>query len=186
MDLGTAYIVGAIAVVAALGLGYRIGRGRPQELPTVAHAAKGAGKLHRIMVPIRGFDFEQRALELACRLGENQKSEIILVYVLEVPLTMGLGTPLPEQEEKAAEALASGAKLVRAHRLTAVQRLERAREAGRGIIKAAREMQVDLVVVGLDPNRGIAVEPIGPAAELLLRRGDFEVLIDRTPPRGFE
>jgi hypothetical protein len=45
---------------------------------------------------------------------------------------------------------------------------------------------VDLVVVGLDPNRGVAAEAIGPATELLLRRGDFEVLIDRTPPKGFE
>jgi nucleotide-binding universal stress UspA family protein len=184
LDLSTVYILGAIA--AALLLGYQVGKGRPVELPKVAHTAHGAGTLRRIMVPIRGFDFEHRALELACRLGEKQKSEIILVYVLEVPLTMGLGTPLPEQEEKATEALAAGAKLVRAHRLAAVQRLERAREAGRGIIKAAKEMQVDLVVVGLDPNRGVAVEAIGPATELLLRRGDFEVLIDRTPPKGFE
>jgi hypothetical protein len=67
-----------------------------------------------------------------------------------------------------------------------VQRLERAREAGRGLIHAAKEMEVDLVVVGLDPNRGVAAEAIGPATELLLRRGDFEVLIDRTPPKGFE
>jgi hypothetical protein len=41
-------------------------------------------------------------------------------------------------------------------------------------------------VVGLDPNRGVAAEPIGPATEMLLRRGNFEVLIDRTPPKGFE
>lgn len=138
------------------------------------------------MVPIRGFDFENRALELACRLGEKQKSEIILVYVLEVPLSMGLGTALPEEEEKAAEALAAGARVVRQHRLTAVQRVERAREAGRGIMAAAKDMGVDLVVVGLDPNRGVALEPIGPATEFLLRRGGFEVLIDRTPPRVFD
>jgi len=184
LDLSTAFLFGA--VVAALLLGYQIGRGRPPQLPHVAHTAKDTGGLRRIMVPVRGFDFEQRALELACRLGEKQKSEIVLVYVLEVPLTMGLGTPLPEQEEKATEALAAGAKVVRAHRLTAVQRLERAREAGRGLIHAAKEMEVDLVVVGLDPNRGVAAEAIGPATELLLRRGDFEVLIDRTPPKGFE
>jgi len=89
-------------------------------------------------------------------LGEDQKSEIILVYVLEVPLTMGLGTPLPEEEELASVALTKGAAIVRSHRLTPVERVERAREAGRGVLRAARELKVDLVVVGLDPNRGLA------------------------------
>ena len=48
--------------------------------------------------------------------------------------------------------------------------------AGRGILRAAQELKADLVVVGLDPNRGVAIEPIGPATELLLRRANFEVI----------
>ncbi len=186
MDLATFYVFVTLGIVAAAAGGFFLGRGRPRKMPEeVAQAAKSMVALRRILVPIRGFDFEQRALELACRLGESQKSEIVLVYVLEVPLTMSLGTPLPEEEDKASAMLAKGARLVHAHRLHAVERVERAREAGRGIIKAARELEVNLVVIGLDPNRGVAVQPIGPATEMLLRSGGFEVIIDRTPPRGF-
>src|SRR5258706_6906401 len=171
-----------------MGIGYLIGRGRPpHRMPEdVAQTVRAMSALRRILVPIRGFDFEQRAVELACRLGEDQNSQIILVFVLEVPLTIGLGTALPEAEERATAALACGARIVRAHGLTPVERVQREREAGRGILRAAQETQADLVVVGLDPNRGVALQPIGPATEALLRRAKFEVIIDRTPPRGFE
>ena len=161
-------------------------RRRQRLAPDMAQARLSVSALRRILVPIRGFPFEERAVELACRLGHEQRSEIVLACVLEVPLTLSLGTAMPEEEERAAQALARSARLVRVHGLTPVERVERDREAGRGILKVAKEMSVDLVVVGLDPNRGIALQPIGPATEVLLRRANFEVIIDRTPPRGFE
>ncbi len=157
--------------------------GRPPKLSAdVVQARRSVSALRRILVPIRGFPFEERAVELACRLGQEQKSEIVLACVLEVPLTLSLGTPLSEDEAKAHDALAGSAQLVRLHGLTPVERIERDREAGRGILRLAREMHVDLVVVALDPARGQAVNPIGPTTEALLRRADFEVIVDRTAP----
>src|SRR5438876_8921109 len=100
MDLSIFFLVLSLAIPVAVGLGYYIGCGRPpQRLPEdVAQVTRAMNAIRRILVPVRGFDFEQRAVELACRLGEDQKSEIVLVYVLEVPLTIGLGTALPEDE----------------------------------------------------------------------------------------
>ncbi len=154
--------------------------------PEVAQTRDSVSALRRILVPIRGFAFEERAVELACRLGQEQKSEIVLACVLEIPLTLSLGTSLPGEEEKAAAALARSAQLVRLHRLTPVERIERDRDAGRGILRVAKDLNVDLVVVGLDPNRGVAIQPIGPTTETLLRKANFEVVVDRTPPREFD
>lgn len=160
---------------------------RPPKLSAdVAQARQSVSALRRILVPIRGFPFEERAVELACRLGQEQKGEIVLACVVEVPLTLSLGTPMPEEEARASEALARSAQLVRLHGLTPVERTERDRDAGRGILRVAKEMSVDLVVVALNPLRGQAIDPIGPTTEALLRRADFEVIVDRTAPARWD
>jgi nucleotide-binding universal stress UspA family protein len=182
---GTLIVILALAALV-LALVIWSTRRSPQVSADVAQARQSVSALRRILVPVRGFPFEQRAVELACRLGQEQKSEIVLAFVLEVPLTLSLGAPLPEEEEKAAQALARSSQLVRLHGLNPVERTEREREAGRGILKVAKEMNVDLVVVGLDPNRGLAIQPIGPTTETLLRRADFEVIVDRTAPPRFD
>lgn len=178
-------LIALVALMVAMGLLWFMRR-TPKLTPDVVEARKSVSSVRRILVPIRGFIFEERAVELACRLGEDQDSEIVLAYVLEVPLTLSLGTAMPEEEEKARQALERSANLVRAHRLTPVERVARDRDAGRGILKVAKELDVDLVVVGLDPNRGLAIQPIGPTTETLLRRADIEVIIDRPPAPKFE
>jgi nucleotide-binding universal stress UspA family protein len=157
----------------------------PKMAPEIEQTYRSVRAVRRILVPIRGFSFEERAVELACRLGAEQKSEIVLACVLEVPLTLSLGAALPDDEARAMEALARASMLVRAHGLTPIERVERDRDAGRGILKLAKELGIDLVVVGMDPNRGIAINPIGPTTESLLRKADFEVLFDRTAPQKF-
>jgi hypothetical protein len=71
----------------------------------VAHARRSVSGIKRILVPTRGAEHDERAVELACRLGLEQKSQIVLAYVLEIPLTLSLGTPLPEEEQKANRAM---------------------------------------------------------------------------------
>jgi nucleotide-binding universal stress UspA family protein len=178
-------VITVVALSLAVILLWLTRRG-PKLTADVVEARRSVSNVRRILVPIRGFIFEERAVELACRLGEDQKSEIVLAYVLEVPLTLSLGTPMPEEEEKARQALERSANLVRAHRLTPLERVERDRDAGRGILKVAKDLEVDLVVVGLDPNRGLAIQPIGPTTETLLRRADIEVIVDRPPAPKFE
>lgn len=178
-------VLATVALVLAVVALWAVRR-TPQLPQDVAEARESVSNVRRILVPIRGFVFEERAVELACRLGERQKSEIVLAYVLEVPLTLSLGTPLPEEEERARCALERSARLVRAHHLNPLERVERDRDAGRGILKVAKDLNVDLVVVGLDPNRGLAIQPIGPTTETLLRRADFEVIVDRPPAPKFE
>ena len=72
------------------------------------------------------------------------------------------------------------------HGLEPISRLERDREAGKGILRVANEMNVDVVVIGLDPSRSIDGDPVGPTTETLLRRANFEVIVDRPSPAPVE
>lgn len=147
----------------------------------VAHARRSVSGIKRILVPTRGTEHDERAVELACRLGQEQRSQIILAYVLEIPLTLSLGTPLPEEEQKATRAMQRSLEIVKLHNLEAIPRVERDRQAGRGILRTARDLGVDLVVIGMNPARSHFADPLGRTTETLLRQANFEVIVDKHP-----
>jgi len=152
--------------------------------PVTAAAAKARRSIDavkRILVPTVGMPYSERGVELACRLGQEQKAEIVLTYVLEVPRTMPLGTPLPEVEAKAREALERAESIVALHGLSAVMDIERAREAGEGIVRAARDHDVDLIVIGIRPRLTAAQDILGRTTDILLRRAPCEVIINKLP-----
>jgi nucleotide-binding universal stress UspA family protein len=147
----------------------------------VARARRSVSGIRKILVPTRGAQHDERAVELACRLGQEQKSEIILTYVLEIPLTLSLNTPLPEEEAKAERAMQRSVEIVKLHNLEAIPRVERDRQAGRGILRTARDLDVDLVVIGMNPARSHFADPLGRTTETLLRNANFEVIVDKHP-----
>ena len=147
----------------------------------VAHALYSVNAVRRILVPVRGEAHNSRAVELACRLGEEQKAEIVLGSVIEVPMALPLGTPLPIEEAEARQHLEAACELVRLHDLTPIAVLERDRDAGRGMLRIARNNDADLAVVGLNPRHVLSGDPLGKATETLLRHGGIEVIIDHAP-----
>jgi nucleotide-binding universal stress UspA family protein len=147
----------------------------------VARARRSVSGIQRILVPTRGAEHDERAVELACRLGQEQKSEIVLAYVLEIPLTLPLNTPLPAEEERAGEAMRRSIEIVKLHNLEALPKVERDRNAGRGILRTAQDLGADLVVIGINPARSHFSDPLGPTTETLLRRANFEVIVDKHP-----
>ena len=126
--------------------------------------------------------YSERGVELACRLGAEQTAEIVLAYVLEVPRTLPLGAEMPREEEKAQEALARAESIVKLRGLTAICKLERAREAAEEIIRAAKEYDVDMIVMGVRPRINPAHAVLGRTPDILLRRAPCEVIIDRPQP----
>jgi nucleotide-binding universal stress UspA family protein len=173
-----------LAVVFALLIGglllwmFRVPAPIAQE---VARARRSVSGIKRILVPTRGAQHDERAVELACRLGQEQGSQIILTYVLEIPLTLSLNTPLPDEEAKATRAMQRSVEIVELHNLEAIPRVERDRQAGRGILRTARDLDVDLVVIGMNPARSHFADPLGRTTETLLRNANFEVIVDKHP-----
>jgi nucleotide-binding universal stress UspA family protein len=147
----------------------------------VAKARRALGALKKILVPTNGTSHAERAIELACRLGLEQRAEIIVVNVVEVPRTLPLEAPLPQAEQKSQEALQRGKEIIELHHLTPVVLAERAREASEGIIRAAKEQGADLVVLGLRTNVIAAQYLLGRTTETVMRRAPCEVVLDKLP-----
>ena len=166
----------AIPMAALLVWMLRVPRPVPQE---VARAVRSVGAVQTILVPILEHYYSERAVELASRLGQMQKARILLGYVVEVPRTLSLGVPLPTVEEQANRALAEAVTIVKMHALEAKVEIIRAREAGEGIARVARDRGVDLIVLGISPEAGLTEGSAARCAEGLFRHAPCEVIIDR-------
>jgi len=149
--------------------------------PAVAVARHAVGAFKRILVPTSGVPYSEKGIELACRLGAEQEAEIVLTYVLEIPRTLPLNAPIPEAEKEAEEALKRGKEIVELHHLIPILRLERAREAGEGIVKVAKDNDVDVIVLGMRPTWRGSQNIWGKTTDILLRKAPCEVVFDKLP-----
>jgi nucleotide-binding universal stress UspA family protein len=152
----------------------------PKAIPLAAAKARRAvGAIKRILVPTSGTLYSERGIELACRLGEEQKAEIYLINVIEVPRTLPLEAPLPEAEAKANDIIKQGEAIVTLRGLQAKGDVRRGRVAGEEIIRAAKDWEADLIVMGIRSQIRMAQDMLGRSSDLVLRRAPCEVILDK-------
>ena len=147
----------------------------------VVNARRSVTGLHRILVAVVETVASERAVELACRLGHEQKAEIIVAYVMEVPMSLPLQTPLPNLEAKGRQALDTAKFIINQHNLPAKMRIMPQRTAADGILRIAREEQVDVIVMGLGERRQPIPSPLGQTVWDVLRKAPCEVILDKVP-----
>lgn len=147
----------------------------------VAKALRGVSAVRRILVPVRGSAYNERAVELACRLGQEQQAEIITCHVLVVPLALPLSTSLPPEEAFADACVKRASEIVEHHGLPARAVVQRERDVARGVLRVARDHDAEMVVLGINPRHLAAGESVGRATEQLLRKSHIEVIVDMHP-----
>ncbi len=156
----------------------------PRAIPLAAAKARRAvGAIKKILVPTSGTLYSERGIELACRLGEEQKAEVYLINVIEVPRTLPMEAPMPEAESKAQEILKAGESIVTLRGLPVKGEVRRGRVAGEEIIRAAKDWDADLIVMGIRSEIRMAQEILGRTSDLVLRRAPCEVIVDKLSER---
>jgi APA family basic amino acid/polyamine antiporter len=152
--------------------------------------------LKRIMVPIFGTELDEDIVSTAGLLAVDPKSdrggaELVILYTIEVPLSLGIHDPLPEGvEEQARKATERAADIASEYSGVKVRtRVARVRRTGSGIVFAADDMGADAIVLGAEPPspiRGGArlggvgedrPEEIGPVTAYVLKRAPCQVLL---------
>ncbi|HVP80239.1 MAG TPA: universal stress protein [Thermodesulfobacteriota bacterium] len=152
----------------------------PRAIPQAAAKARRAvGAIKRVLVPTSGTLYSERGIELACRLGEEQKAEIYLINVIEVPRTLPLDAPLVEAETKAEDVIKRGEEIVILRGLPVKGEVKRGRVAGEEIIRAAKDYDADLIVMGIRSEIRMAQEILSRTSDLVLRRAPCEVILDK-------
>ena len=147
--------------------------------------------LKKILVPIDFSPMSKQTLEYAMRFAEQFGCEIVLLHVIE-PLTAIAGAPLavdifadPEEDTIAAEAeLACLAKSSGNHP-SAFTSAVRIGHGPNEITKAAKELDVDLIMIAAHGYTNWRQLCIGSTAERVVRAAPCPVLVVREKEHEF-
>jgi nucleotide-binding universal stress UspA family protein len=135
--------------------------------------------IRKVLVPILDLGASVRAVELAARLNQGHKAEMLIVYVHEIPLQAPLATP--ERDPRIQRALDAAAFIATQHAIQPRTQVSVARQAGHRIVEIAGEESVDLIVMGISHQNRPNESPLGRIAEHVIRNAHCEVVVDRVP-----
>jgi APA family basic amino acid/polyamine antiporter len=155
-----------------------------------------------ILVPVFGTKLDDDIVGTAGRLADaadepgEMRPKLEVIYVVDLPLTVPIDSPPPkERMEIANRALERALDVGEEYDTVDVNiSVVRARNVGAGIVAAARERNVEMIVMGAEPPTkilggailggigGTRPAEIGPVTEYVLKKAPCRVLV--TAPAG--
>jgi universal stress protein A len=148
-------------------------------------------RLKKILVPTDFSETSKKAVQYAMRFAEQFGCQIVLLYVVE-PATPLVGAPLAvegftdEDEfsmaEKDLAALVAG---LHTHAVPSVSSFVRIGHAPNEITKAAKDLDVDLIIIGTHGYTSWRHLCIGSTAERVVRTAPCPVLVVREKEHEF-
>jgi basic amino acid/polyamine antiporter, APA family len=129
---------------------YRRKLGAPLRETVRAPIVIMAGSLEytSILVPIAPGYPSDEAMQVACRLASERRSTIVAETVIEVPLELPLDAYLPERVEEANDQLDEASAIGELYGVRVIERIVRARNAGRAIVDEATRRGSEIIVMG--------------------------------------
>jgi APA family basic amino acid/polyamine antiporter len=128
-----------------------------------------------ILVPIVSGEQSREAVELAARLATERAGRIVLLRVVVVPLELPLDADLTEQLEEADRLLDDARAVAAPYGVRVVERVVRARNAGRAIVEEADRRVTEIIVLGAP--RGMHRHIFGHTVDFVLKHAPCRVMV---------
>jgi APA family basic amino acid/polyamine antiporter len=129
-----------------------------------------------ILVPIVAGDESREAVELAARLATERAGRIVLLRVIVVPLELPLDADLTEQLADAHRLLDEDRAIAAPYGVRVVERVVRARNAGRAIIEEAERRGSEIIVLGARRG-GLHKTIFGDTVDFVLKQSPSRVMV---------
>lgn len=140
-------------------------------------------RLQRILLPVDFSECSRKALQYAVSFARQFHAEVVLLHVVEVVPVEG-HTVAVEIREEAARQLSEWRKEI-VSRATVKAVVTEAHSAHEAIVEAARESNVDMIVLGTHGRTGLAHLVLGSTAERVVRHAPCPVLVVRAREHEF-
>jgi nucleotide-binding universal stress UspA family protein len=173
--------VGLFAAVFLLVLGWALARDLLWRTPRHPGEVIVPGYHHRILLPVSSPVSAERQIDLAAHLPRNVAPDVLLLHVIEVPLTLPLETSLPSREAAAQALIRHGEALSGAHGMQTFSEIKRGRVASKEIVDAAKEWGADLIIISVEPREKIHSVLFGRTSERVRHDAPCEVLLESFP-----
>lgn len=150
-------------------------------------------KIERVLVPIDFSEFSKMALSYGCEIARRFDAEVHLLHVVQdtYPMIPEAGALLPSAQDYFSELTRSAERdlqtLPSQEDLTGL-RVKRCVTSGvpfLEIIRYAREIEADLIVIGTHGRTGLTHVLMGSVAELVVRKAPCPVLTTRLKGHQF-
>ena len=135
-----------------------------------------------VLVAFEQGNYSQDAIGTAAKLAARRRRGIHVLVTITVPANTPIGATLPEAETKAQEAIDS-ARVYGGRRVTGHWEKVRAGEAGRRILKEAKEIRARAIVMPMPPRRIGQSSVFGPTLETVLAERPCRVIINSVPSK---
>jgi basic amino acid/polyamine antiporter, APA family len=128
-----------------------------------------------ILVPIVSGGESREAVDLAARLAAERRATIVALRVVVVPMELPLDARLPDLEEEADHLLDEARAIAETYGVRNIERLVRARHAGRAIVEEADRRQSEIVVLGAPRSRHRQI--FGQTVDYVLKHAPCRVMV---------
>jgi basic amino acid/polyamine antiporter, APA family len=132
-----------------------------------------------ILVPVVEGEQATEAVHVACRLAAERRGVLVAVRVIVVPMEQPLDAPFPGQEELADRLLDEVHDIGELYGVRVVERLVRARHAGRAIVDEAKRRNAEIIVLGAPrlPHRTRKSAIFGKTVDYVLKNAPCRVMV---------
>jgi APA family basic amino acid/polyamine antiporter len=128
-----------------------------------------------ILVPVIAGQESHEAVELAARLATERAGRIVLLRVIVVPLELPLDADLTEQLDDAYDLLDELRATAEGYGVRTVERVVRARKAGRAIVEEAERRASEIIVLGAPRGRHRTI--FGHTVDYVLKHAPSRVMV---------
>ncbi|MFC1934983.1 universal stress protein [Chloroflexota bacterium] len=134
-------------------------------------------KFKKVLVPVVGYQSDEEAVRLACRLAKKDKGQIWSVYVITIKRSLPLDAEIEPEIKKAEGVLEHIETIAEEEDLVAETEVLQAREAGPAIIDEAMERKADLILMGINYKRRFGQFSLGNVVPYVLKNAPCPVIL---------
>ena len=116
-------------------------------------------------------------LALAVKLARGERSELLAIYVIEVPYTLPPDAEMPEEERAALDALGAAETIANASNVTMRAETIKARSTKQAVLDIAKRERANLIILGSYREGKYSGAPLGRTIEEIASDAKCDVLI---------
>ena len=177
--VGLGWMVAGLAGYVVYRRGYLRVPVRAIEKASPALGPALALEYRNLLVPVVAGQSSDAAMDLACQLAAERRSQIVALTVLDIPLDRPLAEGEPGAEARANAELDEAAAIGNSYGIRVLTRLERAHAAGPAIVAEADARNAEIIVLG-SPRRALTRRQsavFGKTVDYVLKHASCRVLV---------
>jgi nucleotide-binding universal stress UspA family protein len=116
-------------------------------------------------------------MALAVKLARGERSDLLAIYVIEVPYTLPPDAEMPEEERSALDALGAAETIANSNNVTIRAETIKARSTKQAVLDMAKREKANLIILGSYREGKYSGAPLGREIEEIASDAKCDVLI---------